>query len=199
MKPRQAALLVTVYVFAIAGTLAAGQAAPKPKKKAKDREPIHVWADRIRYLNREGKALIQGHATVIKGDFRIDCDRIEATLEPKTNRITRIVATGNVRVCTVKPIAERTNPRPKIELLPNARRAMCARGEYDPATEIVVLKGSVGKQPIVYVGKDCVQADLVTYDRKKDMLLFDGRVKLSALLPKRGDTLNPLAPPAPKQ
>lgn len=197
MSRRHAAVLAAAHALALVGALAAGEATPKAKSTA-ERQPIHVWADRIRYLHAENRALVTGNATVIKHDLRIDCDRLEATLDPKTSRFTKMVGMGNVRICTVKPVVERTNPRPKLELLPNARRAMCARGEYDPVNEIVILKGSVHKQPVVHVGKDTVQADLITYDRKRDIMLFEGHVKLSAMTPKRGDTLGPLAAPGTK-
>jgi len=215
MTRRVAAVLAAVgLALPMARALHAGQAGPgrkaapaKPPAAAdkaaaeKPPQPIHVWADRIRYLQHKNLALINGTVTVIKGDLRIDCDDVEATLDPETRRFTRITATGNVRIATVVPIARRTTPRPPLKLAPNPKRAACAKAEYDPESEMVVLTGTARTRPVAYVGSDAVRADLITYDRRKNLVLFEGNVWLQAIVPERSATPSLLPPsrPAPKQ
>lgn len=180
---------LSAAAVAVAIVGAAAAAAPAPRKPAKA-EPIHVWADHIRYMAEENLARITGHVTIIKGDMRIDADSVRATIDPKTNRFARITATGNVRIYSVERVAERPAERPPIKLAPDGRKAVCEIAVYEPAKGIAVLYGSVAKRPTVWVGKDRVEADVITFDRNKNTLLFEGDVVLSA-------TLHPAAPKAP--
>jgi len=172
-------LLAWVFVLAGLGSAIAGQAAKKPPAPP---EPIHVWADHIRYMAEENVARITGNVTIIKGDMRIDADSVRASLDPKTNRFERITATGNVRVYTVVPLAERPVARPPVQLAPDGRKAVCEIAVYEPAKGVAVLYGARGKRPTVWVGTDRIQADVITFDRNKKTLLFEGDVVLSATL-----------------
>ena len=208
MRPRQAALVAAAGLLCLlAGPLVAGEAAPAPgavtrpapttakTPEKKPAEPVHVWADRIRYLHQQHRATIKGTATIIKADLRIDCDEVEALLEPTTNRFKKIVATGNVRIHTVKPIAERTNPRPPLQPVPGGRSASCDRAEYDPINEVIILTGSQRTQPVVQIGTDRLRGNLITYDRKKDLVVVEGNSKITARIPESAS--RPLAPPKP--
>jgi len=163
-------------------------AAPKaePAKDGKEVEapvPVHVWGDRVRYIRDQNLARIIGNATIIKKDFRVDADNVEALMDPQTGQFTSIVATGNVRINTVLAIPEQTTERPKLHLREDVRRAHCEKATYDLKTEVCVLTGTPKKQPMVWINKDQVQADEIRYETKKDMATFTGRVKLSALIP----------------
>lgn len=203
MTARQAAPLAMLGLLLLAASALAGEAAAKPATKAAPKGPpqlFHVWADRIRYVQSKNRAYIQRNVTIMKGDLRIDCDDVEAHLKPGTNQFERIVATGNVRVCTVKPIAKRDHKRPKLDPLPNARRAACDRAEYDPATEVVVLTGTGRRQPSVEIGRDRVWGDTIVYNRRSGKLDMTGHVRLSARVPVSQGRINPLGPtpkPAP--
>jgi len=204
MTIRPIALLVALALAAPLLAAEADPAPPKdkaaPKKKeeaAKEQEPIHIWADHIRYLRDENLALITGTVTIIKGDLRIDADGVRATLEPGTNRFQKITATGNVRMYKIIPIGERTTERPPLKLAPEGRSATCDIAVYEPAKGRVVLFGSPEKPPVVFMGKDQIQADRITYDRDKNVMNFEGKVRLTALIPK--GTGEPTPPkPAPK-
>ena len=180
LRHHSRALTVGVFVLAFGMALLAGE--PAKNQKAQAPEPIHVWADHIRYMAEENIARITGNVTIIKGDMRIDADSVRATLDPKTNRFDRITATGNVRVYTVVPLAERPVARPPVQLAPDGRKAVCEIAVYEPAKGIAVLYGARGKRPTVWVGTDRIQADVITFDRNKKTLLFEGDVVLSATL-----------------
>jgi len=203
-RKRAAALaIIGMLLPAVAPALAAGAEAPPPeaekqKEAAKEaeRQPIHVWADRIRYLRDQNLARITGDATIIKRDLRIDADEVVATLDPGTSRFKEITATGKVRIHTVVPIAERTTKRPPLEVVPDSRRATCGKAVYDPATGVVILTGTGESQPVVWIGNDKVQANTITYDRTKGVVLFEGAAHLSGLIPKQAEKPGP--PPAPK-
>ena len=206
MTRRQAVLLAALALPPMVGrAVAAGEAKPatkasaKPTSKApakKPPEPIHVWANRIRYQQKQGRALIQGNVTIIKHDFRIDCNQVDALLEPGTNRFRKLTATGNVRMCTVKPVIERTNPRPPLQPLPDARRAVCEHADYDPVKEIVILTGTQRAQPMVQIGPSRLWADRITYKRGEIGVEAQGHVRFDGFVPR--SSAAPTPAPAPK-
>jgi len=198
--------VVLAASVALAAALFAGEAVPAPEKKAPDQkaapkvkktpkppDPFHVWADRIHYVEEKNAAHITGNATIIKGEMRIDADNIIADLDPKTNQFKKLTATGNVRMYTVVPIAQRTTARPPLQLVPDGRSGTCDKAIYDATTETLVLLGTPERPPVVFMGKDRAQADLITHDRAKGLVTFEGHVQLTALLPVKGD--EPAPPP----
>jgi len=156
----------------------------EPAKKKEPPEPIHVWAERIRYIREHNLARITGDATIIQRDLRIDCDSVRAILDPKTQRFKRVIATGNVRIHNVVPIPKDTIKRPPLKPGPEKRRAACERAEYNPTTEVVILLGAPKKQPVVWIGEDQAQADLITLDNKNNVIYFEGRAKIAAKIAK---------------
>lgn len=166
--------------LALAGAVLGGQPAAKPatqnaaKKKAeKPAEPVHLWADRVRYLHQQQRAVAQGDVTVIKGDLRIDCDELVALLEAETNRFRKLTATGDVRVHTVKPLTQRPAERPKLQAVEGGRSATCAFAEYDPVAETVVLEGTDDQPPVVQLDRTRVRGTRITYDRKKNLVTVE--------------------------
>lgn len=179
MSPRQALLLASLGL-GLAVPALGGQPAAKPatqdaakKEPEKPSEPVHLWADRVRYLHQEQRAVAQGDVTVIKGDLRIDCDELIALLEAQTNRFRKLTATGEVRVHTVKPLTTRPDERPKLEAVEGGRSATCAFAEYDPITETVILKGTEDEPPVVQLDRTRVRGTLITYDRKKNLVTVE--------------------------
>ncbi len=184
-----ATLLVSLALPLAAGEPKAEPPAPpkakdaqKEKSPPKPSEPLHVWADRIHYLQEQNVANITGNATVIKGDMRIDADAIVADLDEKTSQFKKMTATGRVRLYTVVPLAQRTATRPPLQLAPDARTGECAKATYDATTGMVVLYGTPEAQPVVHFGKDQARADLITYHRDKQLVTFEGNVQLTAQL-----------------
>ncbi|MBM4036215.1 MAG: hypothetical protein FJ291_31150 [Planctomycetes bacterium] len=178
----------------------AGEAAPEKKAattEPKPPQPVHVWADRIKYVQEKNLAYITGNATVIKGDMRIDADDIVADLDQKTNELRKMTATGNVRVNTVEPIAQRTTDRPPLKTVPDGRSAECDKATYDAAAGLVVLHGTPQNQPVVHMGKDVVRANLITFDRIKNTVLFDGQARLTAFIPVKSEEAAPSGKGAP--
>lgn len=183
MRPRQA-LLLAALGLALAAPLLAGEARPTTAAPAtKPGAPIHLWADRIRYLHQQHRAMAKGHVTIIQEDFRIDCDEILAVLDPKTNNFQKITATGHVRIHTVKPLAKRTVERPKLDPVKGGRSGTCATAEYDPVKEIIILRGTGRQQPAILIGEDRVRGDVIRYDRKNDELDIGPDAKIDARIP----------------
>jgi len=157
--------------------------AEKEKQPPKPPEPLHVWAERIHYIQGQNLANITGPATIIKGDMRIDAANVVAHLDEKTGEFKKMDATGDVRVYTIVPITQRTKDRPPLQLAPEGRSATCDRATYDEATGIVVLYGTPEAQPVVRLNKDEARADLITYDRNKNTITLEGNVLFRAMLP----------------
>ena len=211
VRPRQALLLAALGLL-LAGPLLAGQAKPATaapaKKKGKDKkatkpgERVHLWADRVRYLHQKHRAIAKGSVTIIKGDMRIDCDEVEAHLQPGTSNFTKIIATGKVRVHTVKPLAKRPDQRPRLQPVKGGRSATCQAAEYDTLNDKLVLTGTPRQQPAVRIGSDRLRGDLITFDRKKDIVVVDGNTKITALIPESAAPTSPkpgTAAPASKK
>jgi len=182
--------LLWLTPFLAMGAEGPDAAAPKAEpaadpKKVDTPVPVHVWGDKVRYVREENLARITGNATVIKKDFRVDADYVEARMNPTTGQFTSIVATGNVRINTIVAIPEGMTKRPALQRREEVRRAHCEKATYDLKTEICVLTGTPKKQPMVWINKDQVQADTIRFETKKDEATFTGRVKLSALIPAR--------------
>mgnify|MGYP005838773715 CR=1 FL=1 len=193
--------LAAVVLAALAALAAApAQKEKKPRDKTaqpkppKPPEPLHVWAERIHYIQEKNLADITGPATIIKGDMRIDAQHVLAELDEKTGEFRKMTATGNVRVYSIIPIEKRAIERPPLQLAPDGRAAECDKATYDAATGITVLHGTPEAQPVVRFGKDEARADLITHDSTKQLLTFIGRVSLTALLPTKPDE----PPPAKK-
>ena len=196
MRPAPALLLAALAVARVA---LPGEPAPaakpttataaKPAKPTtateptKPGDPVHLWADRVRYLHQQHRALAKGNVTIIQRDLRIDCDEIVAILQPGTNTFRNVTATGNVRIHTVKPLTARPDERPKLVPVEGGRTATCQTAEYDPVKDIVVLTGTDRQQPVVQLGSDRVRGNLITFDRKKNMVVVEGDTKITALIP----------------
>ncbi len=174
--------------------------AKKGDTPAKPPQPLHVWAERIHYIQEKSIADITGPATIIKGDTRIDAQHVVAEIDQKTNEFKKMTATGDVHVYTVVPLEKRTVERPPVQLAPDPRTAVCDKATYDSTTGIVVLYGTPQAQPVVNFGKDQVQGDLITFDDNKKIVIVTGRVLLNALLPvKTEETPPPGKGDAPKE
>ena len=47
----------------------------------------------------------------------------------------------------------------------------------------MVLTGTDRQQPVVQLGSDRVRGNLITFDRKKNMVVVEGDTKITALIP----------------
>jgi lipopolysaccharide export system protein LptA len=185
----------------------AGKDAPgkkEPAKKPPEKKPpvpIHIWGDHISYLQKENEnvARITGNATVIRDDMRIDAHSIRATFDPVANRLRRVIATDDVRMHTVIPITQRTTERPPLQLPPEGRKAFCELLVYDAATNTVTLYGSRETRPRAIIGKDQLEADAISYDRTKQIMTFEGSVRISAEVTRAKPEATPPTPPTPRK
>ena len=200
---------VLVMLLAVAGALPAAEppvpksdpkakAEPKAEAKAKGKadakaepkpqEPVHLWAEHVRYVRPDGLVRVTGGATIINGDTRIDAEEVLGYLD-ENNQFLRLVATGAVKIHVVVPLKDHPAERPPVQPAPepNARRAVCHMADYDLAKKIITLTGNPNEpdvQPIVWMNKDEVHADKIVMDELKGQTTFEGKVKLAALTPK---------------
>ncbi len=158
--------------------------------------PVHIWADKIRYIREKNLALATGNVTAIKGGFRVDCDTLRGTLDPETKKFKKLLAEGDVHIYNVLPIPDDAvdrPPRPPLpaQLAPKGKRGTCQTADYDLETGIVILTGPREQQPFLTMNKDQIQADRIVYDQRSDEATFDGRVRLAALVPKQEKASSP--------
>jgi len=142
----------------------AASARPKgPKPKA---ERLEVWAERIEYHSDTGKFTFVGNVTVIKGTLRVDCKDMEGFVDPKTRRIHKVRALGNVRMMTVAEAkAGAGGRRPKaVPAGPDAWRAASGKADYDLRVGRLVLSGKHGDaRPRLWRADGYGEADKIVF------------------------------------
>lgn len=106
------ALLAGLTAFLFGGTVVLAQSAkPGGSGFAYDAsQPLNVSADSLRLDQDAGTAIFEGSVQADQGDFRLQADRIEVfygKLEnSEANEITRLIATGNVKLASGTEMAE---------------------------------------------------------------------------------------------
>jgi len=163
--PRTAALCLAVLVAALA---AAGEAAkPAPKKKAEPKlTRLEVWADRIQYHGKKNAFEFTGKVTVVREDMRVDCERMDGEIDPKTRRITKVRASGGVEMVSVGKIPRtRSDERPTIGKVPqDAWQATCGKAEYDLEAGRLIMSGKTKEgRPRLRRGDGYGEADRIVF------------------------------------
>ena len=125
------ACLVAVVGVAADAPKRKAKAKPRPKKAPEKLERLEVWAETIKYDGGKGTFKFNGDVTVIKGDLRVDCNEMEGSVDPKTRRITKVMALGNVRMVTVgKVTPDPSGRRPALKPAgPDAWRATSGQAD----------------------------------------------------------------------
>ena len=162
-RMRAICLACLVAAGAVAGE-AAGPAAKKPAEPAQ--EQLEVWAARVVYNGDQGTFLFSGNVTVIKGDLRVDCARMEGLIDAKTRKITKVSATGGVRMLSLGTIRrEATDERPPLGKLPkDAWQATCGKADYDLKAGRLVMSGkSKEGRPRLTRGEGYGEADMIVF------------------------------------
>ena len=166
--------LTTLIVLATAWICFAGEEAPKETRKASGtkepaaekkvqpgQEKIDVWADHVVYEGQKNSFVFTGKVLVIQGDMKIDCDRMDGTLDPTDRSLERLIATGTVvKITTVD------------------RRAEGTKADYDMKKNITILTGTPEKRPTLWTGKDMAIAEKITHYRLEDRFVLEGKVEM---------------------
>ena len=170
MKLRAAApaLAVALLVTVVFGGVAASQqgaakprpaapgpaltppAAPPPEDK---NGPVVVDSDSLESMQKEGLSVFKGNVVAKQNSSVQYADRMEVYTDSKTDRIERVVSTGNVRIITR-----------------DCRMGTAGRAEYYDAEQRVVLIGNAR----VWKGGDIVTGERITMYLAEDRSLVEG-------------------------
>ena len=177
MKGRAAALAVGVIVVAAVlcvevGAAQQGTAKPRtspppaatPKSDAAGPDktgdktgdkhgPVIVDADSLESMQKEGLSVFKGNVVARQNNSVQYADRMEVYSDAKTDRIERVVSTGNVRIITR-----------------DCRMGTAGRSEYYEAEQRVVLIGNAR----VWRDADVVTGERITIYLAEDRSLVEG-------------------------
>jgi lipopolysaccharide export system protein LptA len=133
-------------------------APPKPgaavSDKADDKNgPVTVDADSLESLQKEGLSVFKGNVVARQNNSVQYADRMEVYTESKTDRIERVVSTGNVRIITR-----------------DCRMGTAGRSEYYDAEQRLVLIGTAR----VWKDADVVTGERITIYLAEDRSLVEG-------------------------
>ena len=173
MRLRVAALAVGVTIVGgvlCVGVGAAQQGAAKPRtsppataspksgaaasdKTGDKNGPVTVDADSLESIQKEGLSVFKGNVAARQNNSVQYADRMEVYTDPKTDRIERVVSTGNVRIITR-----------------DCRMGTAGRSEYYDAEQRVVLIGTAR----VWRDADVVTGERITIYLAEDRSLVEG-------------------------
>jgi lipopolysaccharide export system protein LptA len=159
-----AARLVAV-VFAGVGAAQQGAAKPRPAASGPTltppaapaaegkNGPVVVDSDSLESMQKEGLSIFKGNVVAKQNNSVQYADRMEVYTDSKTDRIERVVSTGNVRIITR-----------------DCRMGTASRTEYYDAEQRVVLIGNAR----VWRGADIVTGERITIYLAEDRSLVEG-------------------------
>ena len=134
--------------------------------------PIQIEADRLDFLDREGKAIYLGNVDAIQGDARIRAEKLTIFFDQKTSTNSEPGALGSAVGAVRSLVAEGS----VFYMTPN-EQAKGDRGEYDYKADTITLTGNV----TVTRGENVIAGDKLVVDVKS------GRSTISAESKARGE------------
>jgi lipopolysaccharide export system protein LptA len=139
-------------------TSAPSATAPKPAPAASDKAgekngPVTVDADSLESMQKEGLSIFKGNVVARQNNSVQYADRMEVYTDSKTDRIDRVVSTGNVRIITR-----------------DCRMGTASRSEYYDAEQRVVLIGTAR----VWRDADVVTGERITIFLAEDRSVVEG-------------------------
>lgn len=164
LLPAVGVALQIVFVFT---EMAAAQGAAKPRPAASGptltppaapategkNGPMIVDSDSLESMQKEGLSVFKGNVVAKQNNSVQYADRMEVYTDSKTDRIERVVSTGNVRIITR-----------------DCRMGTASRAEYYDAEQRVVLIGNAR----VWRGADVVTGERITIYLAEDRSLVEG-------------------------
>jgi len=115
--------------------------------------PVIVDSDSLESMQKEGLSVFKGNVVAKQNNSVQYADRMEVYTDSKTDRIERVVSTGNVRIITR-----------------DCRMGTASRTEYYEAEQRVVLIGNAR----VWRGADIVTGERITMYLAEDRSLVEG-------------------------
>lgn len=166
-------MLVLLPVFLLSAEKAKMPGGPTP---GSGEDKIDIWADEIVYEGAKNSFVLTGNVTVIQGDLRVNCDRLEGTLDPQDKSVRRVIAIGNVRIIS------------------RDKKAEGQRADYDVQKDLIVLTGTPKKRPQVWLPEGSGSARTITYHRSQDRFVLSGEAEYHGRI-KRTAEKGPLVVP----
>ncbi|MDD5223374.1 MAG: lipopolysaccharide transport periplasmic protein LptA [bacterium] len=117
----------------------------------KSDKPVRIQSERLEADNQAGVLIFTGSVVLRQGDLTLSTDRVEAYFNPQNREVTRITATGNVKMSQ------------------GDRIAVGDKAEYDVPGEMMVLTGS----PRLIQGEDQVEGERIRVDLAKNRYEVD--------------------------
>ncbi len=146
--------VLAICLLALAAPAAAAEPAADP--------PLHIRSERLRVLQREGRAVFSEKVEAVQGDLRIRCDELEvryaraargaADRSPASREIERMWFRGAVDI-TQAAAGDRAE-----------RRGRCREAEYDRVARRLVCTGD----PWVEEGPNRVAGERILYLLDRD-------------------------------
>lgn len=185
---RRRLLLALVALLPASAARAAAPEAPKPKRtpppQRQQFEHLDVWASLINYFGKDKKFVFDENVTVIKGNMRINCDRMDGFIDAKTRQITTVTATGDVKMISVSAVKLGPDGQPMTEAPSDAWRASCGRADYDFKTGDIILRSVPGKpRPKLWRGKGYGEADTIKFFPEKGEYELIGNPVIRGIIP----------------
>jgi len=166
----------------LAPALAAAGEPPAPPRPAAD-PPVQIRSERLRVLQREGRAVFSGQVEAVQGELRVRCDELEVRYArggqagpgkaPASGEVERMWFRGQVDI-TQAAVEGRA-----------ARHGRCREAEYDRPAQRLVCTGD----PWVEEGPNRIEGERIVY------LL--GRDEVQVVRPRAVLELPPPRPGAP--
>jgi lipopolysaccharide export system protein LptA len=153
------AALLGGVLFAGVGTAQQGAGKPRPAAPAAapategKNGPVVVDSDTLESMQKEGLSIFKGNVVARQNNSVQYADRMEVYTDAKSDRIERVVSTGNVRIITR-----------------DCRMGTASRTEYYDAEQRVVLIGNAR----VWRESDVVTGERITIYLAEDRSLVEG-------------------------
>lgn len=157
--PALGAALLGAVLFAGVGAAQQGAGKPRPAARASapategKNGPVVVDSDTLESMQKEGLSIFKGNVVARQNNSVQYADRMEVYTDAKSDRIERVVSTGNVRIITR-----------------DCRMGTASRTEYYDAEQRVVLIGNAR----VWRDSDVVTGERITIYLAEDRSLVEG-------------------------
>jgi lipopolysaccharide export system protein LptA len=155
--PALGAALLGAVLLAGVGAAQQGAGKPGPAASASATEgkngPVVVDSDTLESMQKEGLSIFKGNVVARQNNSVQYADRMEVYTDAKSDRIERVVSTGNVRIITR-----------------DCRMGTARRTEYYDAEQRVVLIGNAR----VWREADVVTGERITIYLAEDRSLVEG-------------------------
>jgi len=199
---------------------------PNPAKEqppAKEMEHLDVWAEKGVYEGTKaetkkeepkkqeakkeaakedapagGKFQFTGQVTVIRGTLRIDCEKMNGIVDPKTREVSRVIAVGDVKLLTVAAVGTDPEGKPKTDAVAqDAWHGTCSIADYDVKKDRIEMTALPGKpRPRLWRDKGFGEADKILFSPDKGEYELIGEPVLRGEMPAGPSGAAEKTPPA---